>query len=358
MSDINDVKKYLVFNFNQEYEIPKYKLNKGRELVEWGADNLYPEYLLDLYNHKGSATHKSIIDKKVRLITGQGFDEIADPQLSNFLKMNKVDIEIAKMALDYELFNGFCFEIIWNRAGDKINKIKHVKFHNVRIGYERQSEIGEFYWYSEDWSQYRKEEYRPEFIKGYDSETRGGRQLYYYTEYNPQSTYYPIVQYSNTLNWIELDYEISNFHLSGAKNGYTPAFILNFATGIPTEEEQDDFAKAFKREFSGTSNNNKVIITWSEGKEGAPEIIPVTTNDSDDRFVNLETQIKDEIIRGAGVPLQLLSLVPGKLGSSEERMELMQEFQMDYISPKQVILEDALNEVFQTDQIRLKKYAE
>lgn len=352
-----EAKQYMVFNLNRGYITPKYYLNKGRELIEWGQDNLYPEFLLDLYNHYGSATHKAIIDKKVRYIAGQGFDQIADMELLKFIKSNKLDIELAKMTLDYEIFNGFAFEIIWNREGDKINKIKHVKFHNLRIGYDREGEE-EFYWYSEDWAQYRKEDYRPELIKGFNADTPGGRQLYFYTEYNPQSTYYPIVQYSNSLNWIELDYEISKFHLNSAVNGYQPSFILNFATGLPSEEEQDMFAKSFKREFSGTDNAGKIILTWSEGLDGAPVLIPVQQNDSDDRFVNLEGQIKQEIIRGSGTPLQLLSLVPGALGSQDERMELMKEFQMDYISPRQVVLEDALNEVLNTDQFRLKKYAE
>jgi hypothetical protein len=354
-----DIKKVMMFNFNKTYQAPGYKLNKGRELVEWGQKNDFPEYLLDIYNHYGSATHKAIIDKKVRMIAGQGFEDITDASLLDFVKKNKLDIELAKMALDYEIFNGFCFEIIWNKEGNKINKIKHINFQNIRIGYEREMEEGKpFYWYSEDWLQYRKEEYRPTYIKGYDPEEPGGRQLYYYTEYNPQSTYYPIPQYSNVFNYIELDYEISSFHLSGARNGYSPSFILNFATGLPTEEEQDQFAKSFKREYQGTDNNGNIIITWSEGSEQAPEMIPVQSNDSDDRFVNLEAQIKDEIIRGSGVPLQLLSLVPGKLGSSEERLELMKEFQMDYISPRQVVLEDALNEVLNIDLLRLKKYTE
>jgi len=37
-------------------------------------------------------------------------------------------------------------------------------------------------------------------------------------------------------------------------------------------------------------------------------------------------------------------------------MELMQEFQMDYISPRQTIVEDCLNRVLNTNLIKLKKY--
>jgi hypothetical protein len=367
-------KNFKVFTFDESYIAPKYHLNKGRGLVEWGwnrlnvanntnnnyyGSNNYPQYILDLYNHYGSPVHKAIIDRKVRYIAGQGFDEITDQSLLDFIRKNKLEDHVMRMALDYELFNGFCFEIIWNKEGDKINKIKHVNFHKIRIGLpteENPDEDFEYYWYSEDWNQYRKEDYAPQFIRGWDPENPGGRQLYYYKEYNPEADYYPIPPYSSCFNWIEIGYEISKFHLNSSKNGYAPGFILNFATGIPTQEEQDEFSKAFKREYGTNANAGKVVITWSEGSDQKPELTPVNGNDSDERFTQLEGQVKDEIVVGSGVPIQMMAVVPGKLGASDERMELMQEFQMDYISPRQTIIEDCLNSVLNTNLIRLKKY--
>lgn len=359
---------FKVFSFDESYVSPKYHLNKGRGLIEWGwnrklapnkdyyGSNNYPQYILDLYNHYGASIHKAIIDKKVRYIAGQGFDEITDQALLDFIKKSNLEDEVMKMVLDYELFNGFCFEIIWNREGDKINKIKHVNFHKVRIGLPTEDQDYEYYWYSEDWNQYRKAEYAPKFIKGYDPEYPGGRQLYYYKEYNPEADYYPIPSYSSCFNFIELGYEISKFHLNSSKNGYSPSFLLNFATGIPTQEEQDEFSKAFKREYGSNANAGKIVITWSEGSDQKPELIDVNSNDSDERFLQLEGQIKDEIVVGSGVPIQMMALVAGKLGSTDERMELMQEFQMDYISPRQTIVEDCLNRVLNTNLIKLKKY--
>ena len=59
---------------------------------------------------------------------------------------------------------------------------------------------------------------------------------------------------------------------------------------------------------------------------------------------------------GAEIPPQLVVLTPGKLGSTEERTELMNEFQQSYISPRQNILESSLNEILGTDEIEMKKY--
>ena len=63
---------------------------------------------------------------------------------------------------------------------------------------------------------------------------------------------------------------------------------------------------------------------------------------------------------GHEIPPQLVVLTPGKLGSSDERKELLQEFQQYYITPRQEQLEVGLNEVIEvlgfTEYIILNTY--
>ena len=112
-------KQYKVFSFNEAYSAPVNKYNANRGIVEWGKDNMYPNYLLDLYNTYGSTTHKSIINKKTKMIAGQGFDDIVSPEVKAFVKKNKLEFETFKASMDYELFNGFSFEVIYE-GYDKI----------------------------------------------------------------------------------------------------------------------------------------------------------------------------------------------------------------------------------------------
>ena len=350
-------KQYKVFSFNEAYSAPVNKYNANRGIVEWGKDNMYPNYLLDLYNTYGSTTHKSIINKKTKMIAGQGFDEIVSPEVKAFVNKNKLEFETFKASMDYELFNGFSFEVIYDRMGENIVTIKHVPFHKLRIGIPSEELPEEHFWFSNDWSQYRKDLYKPQYIKKYDSNNKGGRQLYCHTEYNPQTDgLYPINGYSTSINWIEMDFEISQFHLNQVKQGYSPSFILNFATGIPSLEEQDAFFRELRRNYSGSENSGKIIITYSEGEGQKPELTPIQLNDSDERFIMLMDQIERNIVMGAEIPPQLVILTPGKLGSTEERTELLTEFQQSYISPRQNTLEDSLNELLGTNEIILKKY--
>lgn len=355
MENKNNIK---IFTFNEAYEAPEYKYNKSRGFIEWGKKNIYPKYILDLYNNYGSTTHKSIINKKVKLISGQGLEEVSSPELAEFISKNKLNKEIRKATLDYELYNGFAFEVIWNREGTELTSVKHIPIHKLRIGIQNDDIQFDHFWFSNDWEQYRKAEYEPEWIRKYNPLVKQGKQLYFYSEYNPACDgLYPIPGYSTTMNWVEMDYEISRFHLNQVKQGYSPSFILNFSSGIPSIEEQDAFYKEFKRNYSGTENSGKIILTYSDGIDGKPELIPIQLNDSDDRFMLLVDQIENNIVKGHEIPPQLVILTPGKLGSSEEREELGQEFQKDYVSPRQTQIEEVLNEILAPfgEEVELKK---
>lgn len=352
--------KFTIINFNETYVPPTINYNKRLKIVEWGKKNDHPMYLLGIYNNFGSPLHKNIVNKKNKFVSGNGFEEFENEALNKLITKNKLKREVKKISLDHEIFNGFAIEVIWDNAGENIASIQHIPFHKLRVGIEDEDASFPHVWFSNDWSQHRKAEYTPELIREFNPLIKKGKQIYYFTDYNPEAEIYPIPNYSNVLNFIELDYEISKFHLNQAKQGYAPSFILNFATGIPTEDEMEEFSKNFKKNYSGTENAGKIIITYSEGSDGKPELTAVDLNDSDERFVMLMEQIELKIASGAEIPLPLIQLVPGKLGSTEERRELLSEFQQSYVTPRQETIEEVLNEILSaagfTEEVKLKTF--
>jgi len=349
--------KAKIFTFNEAYKAPINNFNTRRGIVEWGDDNNYPEYLLDLYNFYGSSAHKTIVDRKSMMVAGQGFvEEMLSPEMLQFVKRTGLEVETLKAAIDFEIFNGYAFEVIYDRLGENIAMIKHVPLHKLRIGIPSEEFPEDHYWFSNKWSEHRKPMYKPQYIRAYDPLNPGGRQLFYYSLYNPKyDGGYPIPGYSNSMNWIELDYQIGQFHLNQVKQGYNPSILVNFGE-IPTPEEQDLFEKEFNRNFSGSENAGKAMITYSETNDGKPEIVAFQSNDTDKRFNLLKDQTKEEIVLGAGIPPALLLVQPGKLGGTEDRQELMDEFQKAYISPRQNQIENSLNQILMTNEIELKKY--
>jgi hypothetical protein len=353
-----------VFNFNKAIEPPTYGYNKGLSIVNWGKNNDYPKELLNYYNNNGSSKHKSIINKKIKLIAGNGFKEVTDERLQSIIVNNKLWEHVKRATLDYELYNGFALEVIWSNDRKTITNIQHIPFHKLRMAIDDDGEVDfNNVWYSNNWKEHRKPENEPRLIKTFNSEKPGGKQIYYFCEYNPETDgLYPIPSYSTGLNWIDLHYRISTFHLSQARNGYAPSFLLNFATGIPSEEEQDEFFKEFKRNFGGEENAGKIIITYSDGQDGIPTFIKVDLNDSDERFIMLSEQIGEEIVTAHEVPAPLMILTPGKLSSTDEREELLKEFQYSYIDQRQQTIEDVLFEIISTvgieEELKLKTYVD
>lgn len=351
---------FKIVQFNEAYIPPTFNINKKDNFVEWGSRNDYPRYLADLYNHNGSTSHKAIINKKVRLTTGYGYRELLNEQFKQYLDKIKFKKLLRQIDSDLEIYNGFCFEVIPTNDGTEFD-VKYIPFSKIRVGVKEDEKESDYFWYSKDWALYKKEGYEPIYIKKYDPTNKKERQLYYYKSFNlDNENYYPIVNYSNSLNYIELDYQISTFHLNQVKQGFAPSFILNFATGIPSTEEMDEFYKDFKRNYSSAENAGKIIITYSEGADGKPELIPIQLNDSDERFVLLQDMVEKNIVIGHEIPPQLIILTPGKLGSTEERQELMVEFQNSYITPRQEEIEDVFNELFKSlsfsEPIKLKEY--
>jgi hypothetical protein len=74
----------------------------------------------------------------------------------------------------------------------------------------------------------------------------------------------------------------------------------------------------------------------------------------------LQDLVEKNITQSHEMPVQLVSFQPGKLGSSDERKELMAEFQTYYIAIKQNQMEEAINGILETigfkEKIVLKNY--
>lgn len=336
---------FRVVKFNKAYEQPENKINNSRGWIEWGKKNNYPIKTFELYNYTGSATHKAIINRKNALISGNGFNDITDIRLKQLVINNKLEQEIKKISLDHEIIRGYAIRVVWNNEGTDFTTIDHMPIHKLREGIKTDDVPYPHFWFSNDWANYTKAENNPVPIREFNPLIRQGEQVFVYYQYNPLCEYYSIESYSNSMNWIELDYEISKFHLNQIKQGYAPSFMINFATGVPTEDEMDDVISDFQRKYQGAEGAGKALVTFSEGSEQAPNMQSFDLNDSDDRFLMLKDQIKEEIVIGHDIPPQLIILTPGKLGSSEERTELQKEFQDAYVTPQQRVIESGINYV-------------
>ena len=354
---------------------PTFKELKNKDWVMWGYSSDYddkewnnrqPDYYEWLYN--SSSKHRAIINKKVMFIVGQGV-AVEDRSLntsekveaeSNVFKINDSDL-VKKLALNLTKIGGFTYEVIADKAGKKITP-HYVNIANVRrnkVEYDQQGrELPPIYYYTKNWDS-RKPEENPDFTIFYewDWEKRpdnSKRYLVYYSE--DEENIYPIPEYTAAVPYIASDYEISNFVYNNVKSGLSAGWLVNFRNGEPAEEEKGQIANYFKSRLHGTDNAGEPILDFAEiGSEGV-SVTPLSPNGQDDRFINLNKQIREEIYSGHTVSPVVVGLEGnnGFNNNADEKRTATEDFQAFYVRSKQMVLENHLNAIRAYNEVKGK----
>jgi DNA-binding MarR family transcriptional regulator len=327
--------------------LPVFKENKAKGYVTFGADNLYPEFLIELFNK--SPKHNAIVSSKASYISGVGTKVFgqntidiakAEAKIKAINAYETLDQVKGKIAYDLELFNGYCLEVIWNKAKTAIAEIYHIPFKNIRKGLE-----GE-YVYCEDWTDRKAEQvhYQP-----FNATTRESKSLYYCQFYRPGQGEYPLPDYVGALKYIEVDTEISNYYLNSIKNGFTAQTHIQLFKGIPTPEEARATARRFKENYQGTDNAGGLIIQYNDPQEKESVISNLQPSDFDKQFDLLNKTVQQEIFVAHKVnsPMLFGVRVEGQLGGRSEMIEAYEMFQQSYIEPRQQKIDDTLTYLFE-----------
>jgi hypothetical protein len=329
-------------NFHDN-KLPVFKENKAKGFVTFGADNLYPDFLVELFNK--SPKHNAIVSAKASYIAGIGTDVFgqnttdiakAEAKLKNINAYETYEELKAKIAYDAELFNGFCVEVIWNKAKTAPSEYYHIPFKDVRKSLDGQ------YLYCEDWTDAKAERvhYMP-----YNPITRESKQLYYCQFYRPGEGTYPLPDYVGALKYIEVDTEISNYYLNSIKNGFTAQTHIQLFKGIPTPEEARATARRFKENYQGTDNAGGLIIQYNDPTEKESVISNLQPSDFDKQFDLLNKTVQQEIFVAHKVnsPMLFGVRVEGQLGGRSELIESYEMFHHAYIEPRQQKIDDVFS---------------
>lgn len=332
-----------------ESKLPEYKVVNGKDYVMYGENNRYPDYLLEMYQR--SAKHNAIVNGKVNYITGKGFTydatKVQGEQLAELNKLmdnpnpyDDLNDILYKTALDFEIFNGFALEIVWNLQG-RISQIAHKNFGNIR-----RSPEGDKFWYADEWKEFGEPEglctYEP-----FNPEKRLGKQLYYYCSYAPSVRYYPVPEYLGALAYIETDARIANYHVNNLRNGFLGGFLFNFNNGVPSDEEQREIKKQLLRQMKG-DDGERIVVNFNDTQDTGLKIEPLNANDLDKQFNILNETIQTEIFVAHRVTSPMLFGVrtSGQLGGRSELIEAYELFKAVYVNDRVQKLERVFNYLF------------
>jgi len=323
------------------YEPRSYSEKSNGDYIKYGEDNLFPQYLVELYN--GSSTHRALCTTIAGMIYGDGFVPTDLDSLLLYEKWNLED-ELRKAALDLKLQGGFALEINWSLDRSAIANVSHVPFENVRCGeINPDTEQVEEFHYSVDWTDKTVE---PICLPRFDSKLKNDEpvQLLYVKPFSPGSSYYPKPDYIGALPYIELEPEIGKFHINNIRNGLMTSMAVHFKNGVPPEEEQRAIKNQIQREAAGAGNAGNFWVTFSDDPDRAPSIDTFQLSDADKQYEFLSRECVDKIMIGHRVvsPAMFGVKTAGQLGSTQELDVARELFDSQVVKHFQRIIKDAL----------------
>jgi len=347
------------------HELPLFTEKTGRDWVDYGFDNQYGDYLRDLY--LGSSIQAAVVNGVSEMIYGDGLDATdREEKPEQWLKTQKLlensdDDIMRQLCFDLKLYGQCYVQVIWNRVRTEVAELRFLPAHTVRTGIADSQGRVDCYYVSPDWSRMREPRFAPVKYPALDLEDRSEAAVVYQIKaYQPGIFYYGLPDYVGATNYVELDREISSFHLNNIRNGLFPSMLLSFNNGVPTDEERRTIERHVNDKFSGSGNAGRLLISFNDGSDSAPQLTPVNPNDNDGMYEFLAKECTTKILAGHRVTSPLLFGIRGD-GSgfgnnAEELRDAFSLFQNTVIKPYQRTLLDGLQVIFNVNGINLDFY--
>lgn len=349
-------------SFGKDIAKPVEELDRRTGFIKWGKKNDYPFQLIDLYN--SSAWHSGIIKNKTFYISGGGLEAVSgdlqgfiDNIFSDF-NMNEV---ADRMAFDFEMFGGFAVKGTWNKEGTRVVRWEHINMDDLRI-----SEDMHTFYLSDDWSVMNQSESKTNLrtIQALDEKNPQGTFIMFYKEpskkYKGEKGIYPKPPYYGGVTAIQTDGDISKFHMYELNNGFKSGTLISMTGGIPESvEEENKIRDMIKGRSQALEDAGEIIITFSNGKDQAPEVHQLNGNDLDKRYEILQNSVQQNILVAHSITSpKLFGIIQEGSFNSAEALELFEIFKNSYIDMRQRRLEWMLNKMVElsgySGRIKLK----
>jgi hypothetical protein len=297
-----------------------------RPYVKMGEDNMYPHYLEALYT--GSAIHSAVVKGVADMIYGHGLGSPEeDKHVDQYLNLQALFSDktcLRRLCFDYKLYGQGYLNVIYSADRSKIAEVHHLPSANLRAGQVNDDGEVEVYYYSDNWAEVTQGRKEPQPIPAFDTQDRtAASQVLHIKQYSPISHYYGVCDYIGSQRYIDLDREISEFHLANIRNGLMPSLILNFNNGVPSSEERSDLERLIYDKFGGATNAGKFLMTFNDSSENAPTIESFQPTDPQQVYAFMSSEVVTKILSGHRVTSPLLFGIRdegGGFGSNADEM--------------------------------------
>jgi hypothetical protein len=334
-----------------EAKQPEYKEKKGEGYMQYGQNNDYPQYLLDLFNK--SAKHNAIIRGKVNYIVGNGWagEEAIVQKVNREETLNDLT---KKVALDLELFGGAYIQVIWSVMGGQVAELWHCDYTKIRTNKDNTQ-----FWYKDDWKLTRNQE-KAEIYNAFNPAIPQGVQILYVKEYRPGMNVYSLPGYFGALNYIESDVEVSKHVLGNAQTGFSASKLITLPNGEPSPDEKRAVSRQFDNMYTG-ADGKKYLLAFVNDATRKPIVDDLGASDlTKEDFGRVDELIQTNIFSGHQItsPDLFGIAVPGQLGNRQQLRDSYEIFNNTYVRYKQMQIEGVFNMLGQyagvTEELKLQ----
>jgi hypothetical protein len=331
---------------------PKETVVRGKDFVEWGDGNAYPDYLLELT--KTVPTLRSIINGTVDFIVGDGVSLSAP--LREGWKTGQVNMrgdtiaeQVEDLARDYETYGGYALQIIRDFAG------RVAETYYIDLRFLRTNKEGDVFWYSEKWAEKGKKDavmypaFRWDIAEKWATMTDEERNrnassiLYVKTTH---SQVYPMPVYAASVKACEIERMVDDYHLNSLENGFNPSVIINFNNGKPTDQIKEEIEEQILEKHTGAANAGRIILSWNDNKESATtfETLPIT--DFGDKYKALAENSREKIFTAFRAYPNIFGLSTATGFSIEEFDSAFKLYNRTSVRPVQRMIADSYEKIY------------
>lgn len=304
----------------------------GRNYVQYGDMNQYPQYLHDLMEN--ALTLKSIINGTTDYVLGDG---VSSDYFDGVNAQGHTIRDVVKYCCkDYLTYGGFAMQVTRNKF-DVITSVMYIDFKKLRS--DKHNTI---FYFSDDWKRWTSKSLKyPKFKTDGDEATS----IYYYKD-SVNSTYPTPVWGGGGVIAAELEKSINEYHLNNIHNGFSASYIINLNNGTPTDEVQAEIEELFDEKFTGTQNAGRFILNFATDKEHGADIQKLEVSDFDKQYEALAKRSREQLFTAFRATPNLFGINTESLGfSSEEYKQAYKLYNKTVVQPIQTIFIETINKI-------------
>ena len=285
------------------YTSPEVVELKNKDWVQYGVDNNYFNYIIDVNNN--STTCRAITIGISNMIYGKGLAaHDADKRPEQYAQMMSLfkKSDLRKFINDYKVLGMAAFQLVYQDG--KVKQVHHFPMETLRA--EKCNDEGEIegWYYSNHWDNLKPTE-KPERIPAFGFGKANGVEMYVLKPYEAGKYYYSSPDWSSAMPYAVLEDEIGDYLINDCINGFSGTKVVNFNNGVPDPEKMQSIKSDVLGKLTG-SRGEKVIVAFNNNSESKTTIDDIPLNDAPQHYQYLADECFRKLIVGHRVTSPML----------------------------------------------------